>query len=378
MPPILASSTLGIVSISSCKFFAKFCSDLSGKSPLREISKIGKVTYSPKSYNNKYGVPLSLFNINKNDDFGIFEVGMDKGGEIDFLSNIIKPDLAVITNISYAHAKNFKNIDQIANAKAEIIKNINKNGSIVLNADDSFFKKHKKLAIYKKLKIYSFSLNKRTANVYIKKIVKQKNKFKIKISINKKEKVFFVKSIFETNLKNILAATTVISLFKDINKLNENIFYQYKIPKGRGDISKIKIKRKIIKFVDESYNANPLSVSSAIKNFDLIQKGSNKKNLILSDMLELGKHSKRLHEGLAKCINTSKIDNVYVYGNNIKHTFNKIIPKKRGLVLKNKNQIISLIKNNINNNDYLMIKGSNLTGLHSLAKNLKKGNLNAL
>ena len=71
-------------------------------------------------------------------------------------------------------------------------------------------------------------------------------------------------------------------------------------------------------------------------------------------------------------------DNVYVYGDNIKHTFNKIIPKKRGLVLKNKNQIISLIKNNINNNDYLMIKGSNLTGLHNLANNLKKGNLNAL
>jgi len=354
-----------------------------GKTSLKEllantISKIGKVTCSPKSYNNKYGVPLSLFNINKNDDFGIFEVGMDKVGEIDFLSNIVKPDLAVITNISYAHAKNFKNIDHIANAKAEIINNINKNGSIVLNADDSFFKKHKKLAIYKKLNICSFSLNKRTANVYIKKIVKQKNKFKITININKKEKVFFVKSIFETNLKNILAATTVISLFKDVNKLNKNIFYQYKIPKGRGDISKIKIKRKIIKFIDESYNANPLSVSSAIKNFDLIPKGSNKKNLILSDMLELGKHSKKLHEGLAKCINTSKIDNVYVYGNNIKHTFNKIISKKRGLVLKNKNQIISLIKNNINNNDYLMIKGSNLTGLHSLANNLKKGDLNVL
>ena len=68
----------------------------------------GNVSYSAKSYNNKYGVPLSLFNMNKNDDFGIFEVGMDKSGEIDFLSNIVKPDLAIITNISYALAKNFK------------------------------------------------------------------------------------------------------------------------------------------------------------------------------------------------------------------------------------------------------------------------------
>ena len=95
-------------------------------------------------------------------------------------------------------------------------------------------------------------------------------------------------------------------------------------------------------------------------------------------MLELGKHSKKLHENLAKDINTSKIDNVYVYGKNIKHTFNKIVQKKRGSILKDKNEIISLIKNNINNNDYLMIKGSNLTGLNNLASNIKKGNLNAL
>ena len=56
----------------------------------------------------------------------------------------------------------------------------------------------------------------------------------------------------------------------------------------------------------------------------------------------------------------------------------KIIPKKRGSILKGRNEIISLIKNNIKNNDYLMIKGSNLTGLHRIANNLKKGNLNAL
>ena len=354
-----------------------------GKTSLKELlastlSKIGKVSYSPKSYNNKYGVPLSLFNMNKNDDFGIFEVGMNKSGEIDFLSNIIKPELAVITNISYAHAKNFKNLDQIANAKSEIIKNINKKGSIVLNADDSFFNKHKKLALNNKLKIYSFSLNKRNASVYIKKIIKQKNKFKMIINVNKKDKFFFAGSIFENNLKNILATITIISIFKDVNKLNENIFYKFKTLKGRGDISKIKIKNKVIKFIDESYNANPLSVSSAIKNYDLIKKGSSEKNLILGDMLELGKHSKKLHEKLANDINSSEIDNVYVYGNNIKHTFKKIIPKKRGSILKGRNEIISLIKNNIKNNDYLMIKGSNLTGLHSLANNLKKGNLNAL
>ena len=354
-----------------------------GKTSLKELlasglSKIGKVSYSPKSYNNKYGVPLSLFNINKNDDFGIFEVGMNKKGEIDFLSNIIKPDIAVITNISYAHAKNFKNLNQIANAKSEIIQNVNKGGSIILNKDDSFFNQHKKLALKNKLKVHSFSLKKRNANVYISKIMKKENKYKIIMSINKKHKFFYVKSIFENELKNILAALTLISTFSDAVNLDKNLFFKFKTPKGRGDISKIEIKNKVINFIDESYNANPLSVSSAIKNYDLIKKGKGQKNLLLGDMLELGKHSKKLHERLARDINLSKIDNVYFYGNNIKHTFNKLIPKRRGLILKNKNEIVELIRNHIKHNDYLMIKGSNLTGLNHVANSLKKGNLNAL
>ena len=74
---------------------------------------------------------------------------MDKKGEIDYLTKIIQPNVSVITNINYAHAKNFNNIKQIALAKSEIINNTKPNGFIVLNADDSFFKFHKKIAIKK-------------------------------------------------------------------------------------------------------------------------------------------------------------------------------------------------------------------------------------
>ena len=77
-------------------------------------------------------------------------------------------------------------------------------------------------------------------------------------------------------MKNILAAIAVISIFRDIKKLNENIFYNFINLKGRGDISKIRINRKIIKFIDESYNTNPLSVNSAMKNFDLTKKSLGK------------------------------------------------------------------------------------------------------
>ena len=95
------------------------------------LRSYSNLTFSPNSFNNKYGVPLSLFNLNPRHDYGVYEVGMDKKGEINFLSKIIKPDVGVITNISYEHAKNFKNIKQIAMAKAEIINNINRNGYLV-------------------------------------------------------------------------------------------------------------------------------------------------------------------------------------------------------------------------------------------------------
>ena len=80
---------------------------------------------------------------------------MDKKGEIDYLSKIIQPNVSVITNINYAHAKNFNNIKPIALAKSEIIHNTKPNGFIVLNADDNFFKFHKKIATKKKLKVIS-------------------------------------------------------------------------------------------------------------------------------------------------------------------------------------------------------------------------------
>ena len=353
-----------------------------GKTSVKELlgkilNKFSKASYSPKSFNNRYGVPLSLFNLGIKDNYGIFEIGMDKKGEIDELSKIVKPDIGIITNISYAHAKNFKNIKQIALAKSEIIKNIKDGGSLVLNADDKFYDFHKSIALKFKLKIYTFSVIKNSADISLESIKKTGKRFEIKISINGHKKYFFILSSFENNIKNILATITTLSIFMDTKKLNKNIFNNIKVPEGRGDISEIKLDKKKFFLIDESYNSNPLSVSSAIKNFDLIRNKKNKKHLILGDMLELGVHSKRLHLKLSKIINLSSINNVNVFGKYVKDTYKNIHKDKKGLVLKNTSEIINLIKNNIDNNDYLMIKGSNSTGLNKITKDLKKGN-NAL
>ena len=354
-----------------------------GKTSLKELTgrslnKISQTTYSPSSFNNKFGVPLSLFNLKKGDDFGIFEIGMDKKGEIDFLSKIIKPDVGVITNISYAHIKNFKNINQIALAKSEIIKNIKEGGYLILNKDDKFYKFHEKIALKRNLKILSFSLKNKSATTNLVSILKEKSKYRIFININKTKKFFYLKSFFENDLKNLLATITIISIFKDIHKLDKNIFYDHKATNGRGDITKVRLFKKFIYLVDESYNSNPLSLKSAIKNFDMINIDNSKKHLVLGDMLELGKYSKKLHVEISKNINKTSLKNVNVIGRHVKWTFNNLNISKRGIIIKKKSQIINLIKNSLNNNDYLMIKGSNSTGLNNLTNKIKTGKFNAL
>jgi murE/murF fusion protein len=354
-----------------------------GKTSLKELigrslKKISHTTYSPKSFNNKYGVPISLFNLKKNDEFGIFEIGMDKRGEIDHLSKIIKPDVGVITNISHAHIENFKNINQIALAKSEIIKNINDDGYLVLNKDDKFYNFHKKIALKRNLKILSFSLKNKSATTYLDSISKEKSKYKISINIDKTKKIFYLNTFFENDLKNLLASVTIISIFKDIHKLDKNIFYDHKVINGRGDITKVKLFKKNLYLVDESYNSNPLSLKSALNNLDMIKVDNSKKHLVLGDMLELGKYSKQLHIEIGKFINKTSLKNVNVIGEHVKWIFNNLNKDKRGINIQKKSQIFDLIKNNLNNNDYLMIKGSNFTGLNSLTNQIKISKINAL
>ena len=353
----------------------------SGKTSLKEIlyfcfKKYYRTTSSIKSFNNHIGVPLSLFNI-KNERFGIFEVGMDKKGEIDSLSKIINPNIAVITNITYAHAKNFKNLYEIALAKSEIIQNIKNGGTVVLNKDDKFWNLFKRIALKSKLKIISFSKYNK-AEINFNKVVKQKSFFKLTINIYKNNKTFLIKKELLPYLSNILATIAILSNYINPKNLSKNLFSNFSLPQGRGDLSKLKFNHKTINLIDESYNSNPLSLKFSINNFSNLTLGNSKKYILLGDMLELGKFTKKLHIDVAKVINKSAISKVYVYGKNIKETFNKIKTQKKGRVLNNENEIINFIKNELPNNSYIMIKGSNATGLNEVTSKIKIKGKNAL
>jgi MurE/MurF fusion protein len=303
---------------------------------------------------------------------------MNQKGEIDNLTKILKPDLGIITNISYAHSKNFRNINQIADAKAEIMSNIKKGGTIVLNKDDSFYNRHKNFALKKKLKVVSFGIKNKLSMTKLIKIKKIKNRYELFINVNGLSVSFYSKNENKSNVYNILATLASINLYIDIKSLKKNIFLNLKTPTGRGDISKIKLKDKQIFLVNETYNSNPLSLKTAIENYDKIESKNLKKYLILGDMLELGKHSIKQHKLISKIVNKTKINKVYVVGKYIKETFKGLKKNKKAKILSKNFNIIDLIKQNLDNNDYLMIKGSNSTGLHKTITYLKQRSSHAI
>ena len=156
-------------------------------------------------------------------------------------------------------------------------------------------------------------------------------------------------------------------------------FINFKIPDGRGDIKIIKKFNKKFKFIDESYNANPLSMMSAIKNMNFYNRKKNQRKLVfLCDMLELGKKSKKLHKELSAVINKSDIDNVFVYGKHIKETFNSLSINKKGKAFNNLKEAYDHLSKIVHNNDLLMVKGSNATGLNQFSQNIKKGYISAI
>ena len=346
-----------------------------GKTSVKELlgfclQKLSKIYYSKKSFNNKYGVPLSIFNTPEKTKFVVLEAGMDKKGEIDFLTNMIKPDIGLITNISYAHIKNFKNLDQIAKAKAEIINNIIRGGIFVANRDDNYFNFFLKEAKRKKIKTVTFSEKHKDADVFILQEKKTKEGYLITFKIHDKIKSFLIPKQLQSYKQNILACLVIISNFFQVENLNKNLFYKFKIPEGRGSVINYKKKQKQLTIVDESYNSNPLSLKFALEKFDKKYNKKNKKFILIGDMLELGSHSKELHESIAKYINKSKINKVYTYGKLTKYTYDKITPQIKGKMLKNRMEIVNLIKNDLPNNSFLMVKGSNSTGLNKIIQNL--------
>ena len=229
----------------------------------------------------------------------------------------------------------------------------------------------------KKINILSFGKsNKSNAKLVKNKLYKNYNNLHFRVL---DKNIFLkVKNANPLIISNILFSLLTLQILDlDVTKII-NFSNYFQLAEGRGKMHLISRYKKKFKLIDESYNANPSSVKNAINNFSKVKKKNEKKFLLLGDMLELGKKSDNYHKNLAHLINSSDIDKLFIYGENAFKTYQKTYKAKQGNILQNLNDFDEIFADIINNDDYLMIKGSNATGLNRLSKIIISGNKYAL
>ncbi len=343
----------------------------SGKTTVKEwittIFKKYKPTYSTiGNFNNDIGLPLSLSNMPPNQKLCILELGMNAKGEINRLTKIAKPDIAIITNIGSAHSGNFNNLDDIAKEKSEIFSYLNNKGSAIIPNETNYYN------------IISEKAKKHTKNIYVfgsnsecdVRIEKFGNKNKWKFHILDDEIILKNSSLFNNWAPNIAIILAIIKIMKFELKLFIPKIKKLKPIKGRGKISVINHKNKKFTLIDESYNSNPESLSAAIKNLSTFNTSISRKICIIGDMLELGTNAKNCHLKIIKTILKVNPDVIITVGkltkiifDNLPRRFNKFHYNSHKKVL---NKLLSILENE----DVIMIKGSNSTNLHLISEQL--------
>lgn len=337
-----------------------------GKTTTRNlISKVlgssFSVTHSIKNYNNHIGLPLSILQVDKNDDFAVIEMGANHIGEIATLCKIIKPDYGLITSISKAHIEGFGSIENVQKAKFELFDSVDDNGIIFINNDDFRIKEYNNNDIKKvtysiksnadyELKIIDYDQFGRYTLEYMGKSIK-------------------LNSIGYGAAQNAAAALTVGKTFGLSTGAIIKQIQDFNTPQGRGNI--INLNDYFI--INDTYNANPLSTNLAIRSLnEMNSKG--KTIMVLGDMLEMGELSESSHKNIGAQIAESKINYLFCYGENTKHTIESArqydmmnaihFDKKKSLA----ETLISLVKPN----DIIYIKGSRGLKMETIIEKLKK------
>ena len=289
-----------------------------GKTGTKEMIKLalsnsGKAFANEGNLNNHIGVPLSMSNIPYDSDYCILELGMNKKGEIRRLSNLVAPEIGIITAIENTHLKGLKSLKNILEAKSEILANIKKDGCFIYNSDTNYSDKLKKQAQKIKIKtIISYGKNKNSDIQFLKK-KKLRDKFLIEARYFKEKISWKMPELSDHWYTNSLCILG-IGKYYDINlpsllKLLEN----FKLPSGRGNLVIAEKWLKKFYIIDDSYNSSPASLSAALDNFNEM-KCIGKKIAIIGDMNELGKKSKFFHLNLKKKIESSNINIILTIG----------------------------------------------------------------
>lgn len=332
-----------------------------GKSTTKQMllsicERAGRTCNTKGNFNNQIGVPLSILEILPEDKYGVFELGASHKGDIDEIACIVRPDVAVITNISAAHLEFFGDMETIYKTKTEIINSINSYGTLVYNNDDELLRR---LKTEYKGRALSFGYS---ADADLKILPGEEFSFGYKGAQFRAEIKLEKHNCY--NAAAACAGAIALGLFKD--QIEKGLAL-YKPMPLRLEIHKI----ENTTFILDCYNANPASMNNALEILAERQKTQGPAAVVLGDMRELGKNSSLYHEEVAKKIMELGIKEVYLTGVEMKSAYELL--KKEGWDVEyseNKDGLLPALKKRALKGGMILMKASRALNMEDLFKQI--------
>jgi UDP-N-acetylmuramoyl-tripeptide--D-alanyl-D-alanine ligase len=346
----------------------------STKEALRRVfSAQGETHASAASFNNHWGVPLSLARCPATARFAIFEIGMNHAGEIRSLVKMVRPQIALITTIEPVHLEFFAGIEAIADAKAEIFEGVEPGGAVVLNRDNSQFARLEqhasKLGISR---IISFGTHEKS-DARLLDLALHASCSAVHANILGHEVTYKLGVPGRHMAMNSLAVLAAASLADADLALAALSLSQIEPAAGRGARHRLELASGEATLIDESYNANPASMTAALNVLGQAAVGPHGRRIaVLGDMLELGPTSAALHGGLNEAIKASHIDLVYCCGPLMRNLWDKLSTGKRGGYADSAAALESQLVAAIRAGDAIMVKGSLGSRMKTIVDALEK------
>ena len=337
-----------------------------GKSTVKNMTakilgRHGSCTSAPKSFNNAIGVPLTLLSASPEDEYIVLELGANAPGEIDELAALARPDVGIITCIGECHLEGFGDLYGVRDAKAELVRHVSRDGTLILNADDRLCLSTGK-GYDGRTVTFGFS---REATVRPVAVRQQEDRW-----------VFFALGCQFTlplpgryNVRNAAAALAASTELGADPHVAAEALGQFSLPP-------LRFRRREmagVTFIEDCYNSNPTAVRAVVDTFT-DESVSGRRIIVFGDMLELGEKAARLHQRTGRYLAGEDIQMLIAigrYGRDVLRGWNKAASASRhAMRFRNAEEAWEPILKELRPGDCVLIKGSRATGLEMIAERI--------
>ncbi|HEY3812242.1 MAG TPA: UDP-N-acetylmuramoyl-tripeptide--D-alanyl-D-alanine ligase [Caulobacteraceae bacterium] len=331
----------------------------------------GRAHRSVKSFNNHIGVPLTLARMPRDTERAVFEIGMNHPGEIAPLTKLVRPHAACVTTVGPVHIENFSDGEAgVAKAKAEIFEGLGPGGVAVINADNPWFELLKQAALHVGARVMTFGSDE-TADARMLELKTEINGLRASARIWGREYVYtLAQSGFHWGLNSLAVLLMLEALDVPIDT-GLDALAKFEPLEGRGRARRIRVEGGEFVFIDESYNANPLSMKATIASLAARTPEDDGRRIVaLTDMLELGPDAPKLHADLAPEIEAADVHLVFLAGPHMRALWDALPQARRGAYAETAADLAPKVIEAVRPGDVVMVKGSLGSKASMIAKKL--------